>query len=151
MGLFNFFFPVPNLIASCWAASGILTPCVLSHFCHAWLFVTPWIVVHQAPLSMVFSRQEYLSGLPFPSLGDLPNPGTKPMYFVSPALPGGFFITSTNWEAIFTTQKLSKATNQGFFVFSGDPVVKHLPAHCCFNWRLSQRISELRSRIKETN
>ena len=47
------------------------------------LFATPWTVVHQVPLSMGFSRQEYWSGLPFPSPGDLPNPGIKP---VSPAL-----------------------------------------------------------------
>ena len=39
------------------------------------LFVTPWAVACQAPLSMGFSRQEYLSGLPFPSPGDLSNPG----------------------------------------------------------------------------
>ena len=38
------------------------------------LFATPWTVAHQAPLSMGFSRQEYWSGLPFPSPGDLPNP-----------------------------------------------------------------------------
>ena len=38
-----------------------------------WLFVTPWTVAHQAPLSLGFSRQEYWSGLPFPSPGDLPN------------------------------------------------------------------------------
>ena len=42
------------------------------------LFVTPWTVAHQAPLSMKFSRQEYRSALPFPSPGDLPNPGIKP-------------------------------------------------------------------------
>ena len=42
------------------------------------LFVTPWTVVYQAPLSMEFSRQEYWSGLPFPSPGDLPNPGIEP-------------------------------------------------------------------------
>ena len=47
------------------------------------LFVTPWTVAHQAPLSMGFSRQEYWSGLPFPSPGDLPNPGIEPR---SPAL-----------------------------------------------------------------
>ena len=40
--------------------------------------VTPWTVAHQAPLSMGFSRQEYWSGVPFPSLGDLPNPGVEP-------------------------------------------------------------------------
>ena len=44
----------------------------------------------QAPLFMRFPRQEYLSGLPFPSPGDLPDPGIKP---VSPALAGGFFTT----------------------------------------------------------
>ena len=47
------------------------------------LFVTPWTVAHQAPLSMGFSRQEYWSGLPFPSSGNIPDPGIKPR---SPAL-----------------------------------------------------------------
>ena len=47
------------------------------------LFATPWTVAHQAPPSMEFSRQEYWSGLPFPSPGDLPNPGIEPG---SPAL-----------------------------------------------------------------
>ena len=46
-------------------------------------FETLWTVAHQAPLSMGFSKQEYWSGLPFPSLGDLPGPGIEP---VSPAL-----------------------------------------------------------------
>ena len=42
------------------------------------LFATPWTIAHQAPLSMGFSKQEYWSGLPFPSPGDLPNPGIEP-------------------------------------------------------------------------
>ena len=42
------------------------------------LFATPWTVAYQALRSMGFSRQEYLSGLPFPSPGELPNPGIKP-------------------------------------------------------------------------
>ena len=42
------------------------------------LFATPWTVAYQAPPSMGFSRQEYWSGLPFPSLGDLPYPGIEP-------------------------------------------------------------------------
>ena len=50
---------------------------------HVRLFVTPWTVAYQAPLSMGFSRQGYWSGLPFPSPGDLPDPGIKPR---SPAL-----------------------------------------------------------------
>ena len=45
---------------------------------HVQLFATPWTVAYQAPPSMGFSRQEYWSGLPFPSPGDLPNPGIKP-------------------------------------------------------------------------
>ena len=50
---------------------------------HSNLFVIPWTIASQAPLSMRFSRQEYWSGLPFPSPGDLPNPGIEPR---SPAL-----------------------------------------------------------------
>ena len=50
------------------------------------LFVTSWTVIHQTPLSMEFSRQEYWSGLPFPPPGDLPKPGFKPKSPVSPAL-----------------------------------------------------------------
>ena len=47
-------------------------------FSHVRLFVTPWTVAHQALPFMGFSRQEYWSGLLFPSLGDLPNPGIEP-------------------------------------------------------------------------
>ena len=47
------------------------------------LFATPWTVAYQGSPSMEFSRQEYWSGLPFPSPGDLPNPGIEPR---SPAL-----------------------------------------------------------------
>ena len=61
--------------------------CMLSH---VQLFVTPWTVAHQAPLSMGFFRQEYSSGLPFPPPGDLPNPGLET---VSPSLAGRFFTT----------------------------------------------------------
>ena len=42
------------------------------------LFATPWTIAYQVPPSMGFSRQEYWSGLPFPSLGDLPDPGIEP-------------------------------------------------------------------------
>ena len=55
-------------------------------------FVTPWPVARQAPLSVGFPRQEYWIGLPFPTPGDLPNPGVKPM---SPALAGRFFTTES--------------------------------------------------------
>ena len=54
---------------------GLVSPCLT--------LATPWTVAHQAPLSVGFSRQEHWSGLPFPSPGDLPDPGIEPR---SPAL-----------------------------------------------------------------
>ena len=71
---------------------------VLSLFIHVQVFVTLWNVAHRASLSMGFSRQEYCRGLPCPSPGDLPSPGTEPESLKSPALAGGFFTTSTTWE-----------------------------------------------------
>ena len=53
--------------------------------------VTSWAIARQAPLSLEFSRQEYWNGLPFPSPGDLPDPGIKPVSLMSPALAGMFF------------------------------------------------------------
>ena len=50
----------------------------MKSFSSVQLFATPWTVAHQASLSMEFSRQEYWSGLPFPSPGDLPDPGIEP-------------------------------------------------------------------------
>ena len=58
------------------------------------LFVTPWTVALQAPLSMGFSRQEYWNGLPCPPPEDLPDPGIEPESLASPALAGGFLTTS---------------------------------------------------------
>ena len=79
--------------------------CVLSHFSCVWLFVTLWTVTHPAPLSMGFSGQEYWSGLPPPSPGDLPQPGIEPVALGSLALAGWFFTTSANFswgsEALF--------------------------------------------------
>ena len=50
------------------------------------LLVTPWTIAHQAPLSMEFPRQEYWSGVPFSTPGDLPNSGIEPVSLASPAL-----------------------------------------------------------------
>ena len=60
---------------------------------HVQLLRTPWTVACQSPLSMEFSRQEYWSGLPIPSLGDLPNIWIEPMSLAFPALVGVFFTT----------------------------------------------------------
>ena len=57
-------------------------------------------VARQAPLSMGFSGQEYWSGLPFPPLGELPNPGTEAVSLTPPALAGRVFTTSATWEAL---------------------------------------------------
>ena len=55
--------------------------------------VTPWAVARQAPLSMEFPRQESWSGLPFPTPGDLPDPGIEPLSSAAAALKGGFLTT----------------------------------------------------------
>ena len=60
---------------------------------HVPVFVTPWTISHQAPVSMGFFSQGYWSGLPFPPPGDLPNPAIKPISPVSSALAGEFFTT----------------------------------------------------------
>ena len=59
---------------------------------HVQLFVTPWTVAYQAPLSIGFSKQEYWIGLPFPSPGDLPNTGIQRPSLASPALADRFFF-----------------------------------------------------------
>ena len=67
----------------------VLSMCVCAQSCPSHS-VTPWTAAHQAPLFMRFPRQEYRSGLPFPSPGDFPDPGIKPM---SLALAAVFFTT----------------------------------------------------------
>ena len=76
-----------------------LYTCMLSLVSHVWLFATLWTVALQASLSMEFTRQEYWSGLPWPSLGDLPDPGVELMSLMSPALIGSFFNSNATWEA----------------------------------------------------
>ena len=67
---------------------------------HIRLFATPWTVAHQAPLSMGFSRQEYWSGLPFPSPGNLPYPGIEPR---SPALRADSLPTEPQGKPVYLT------------------------------------------------
>ena len=68
---------------------------MLSRFSHVPLFVTPWTVAHQAPLSMGILQA-------YPPPGDLPDPGTELAFLGSPALAGEFFTTSATWEAPWT-------------------------------------------------
>ena len=81
--VFLFKFNLFILIWSCFWFSIFLQREKVKSLSRVRLFATPWTVAHQAPPSMGFSRQEYWSGLPFPSPGDLPNPGIEPR---SPAL-----------------------------------------------------------------
>ena len=80
------------------------------------LFATPWMVTYQAPRSMGFSRQEYWSGLPFPSPGDLPNPGIKPgsPALQTDALPSEPLGELTNTFQVLTN--LKSTTNNSIFV-----------------------------------
>ena len=86
-----------------WNHSAWHTCCVVCAqlFSCVWLFATPWTIARQAPLSMRFSRQEYWSEVPFPSLGDRPHQGIE---FMSPALAGRFSTTEPPgkpaWHAV---------------------------------------------------
>ena len=73
---------------------------MLSCFSRVQHFVTLWTRACQTPLSMGFSRQEYWSGLPRPPPGDLLDPGIEPTSLMYPAFAGGFFTSSTSWEAL---------------------------------------------------
>ena len=71
------------------------------------LSVATWTVTHYAPLSVEFSRQEYWTRLPFPTLGDLPDLGIKPMFLGSPELSDRFFTTTATWEAFLRANRKS--------------------------------------------
>ena len=91
------FWLIKQYVFSFCSVNNVLCCCVQSLSCVQFL-AAPWSVACQAPLSMGFSRQEYWSGLAFPSPEDLPNPGIKP---ASLAPAGGFFTTSATWNKIF--------------------------------------------------
>ena len=86
---------------------GSLSVCVLSG---VQLFAIPRTVAHQAPPSMELSGPEYWSGLSFPSLRDLPDPGLKPVSLVSPALAGRFFTTKPPGKPIGQCSGMHKYT-----------------------------------------
>ena len=79
--------PIKSTIVSVWH----LSVCVCPVMCNS---LRPQFVACQAALSMEFSRQEYSSGLPFPTPEDLPYPGIKPKSFASPSLAGRLFNTA---------------------------------------------------------
>ena len=112
-------------------------------------FVTPWTVAHQAPLSVGFPRQEHWSGLPFPSLGDLPDPGIEP---TSPALAGGFFTPSPFLLPAYIFLQLPKAELPppqcqerlgGAFQLprAQQPTCPDIPVHTCTEASLCARLT----------
>ena len=91
---------------------------------HVWLFATPWTVAHQAPLCMGFPRQEYWSGLSFPSPGHLPDPGVKSGSLGYVALASRFFLTSATWE----TPAYSWVWLSDHHWFSPSTLICHIPS-----------------------
>ena len=101
--------------------------CMLHRFSHVRLFVTPWTVARQAPLSTGFSRQVYGSGLPCPPPGELSNSGIESTSPVSPALQVDSLPLShqgSPFEAYRTENE-----NKGFSGFPGVSAVKNPPAN----------------------
>ena len=109
-------------------------------FTHLQLSVTLWTIAHQAPLSMGFSRQEFWSGLPFLTPGDLPDPGIEPKSAESPALAGRFFTMVPPGKPLSNVSWRGKEPNLGgnnpgpalacaasISVSSGEPLVPSGP------------------------
>ena len=95
-----------TIIKLWWRNTKLLTNCSILCYCAQLLSSVRHdcqaplqTVACQAPLPMEFSRQDYWSGLPFPTSGDLSKPGIEPRSFEFPKLPSGFFTTSATWEA----------------------------------------------------
>ena len=102
-----------------------LLHCAVQSFSHVRLCETPWTVAHQAPLSIGFPRQEYWSGLPFPSPGNLPNPRIKPgshalqadsLRSEPPGKPQNTGVGSLSLlQGIFLTELLLSILSEGSF------------------------------------
>ena len=83
--------------------------------------VIPWIVAHQAPLCLGFSRQEYWTGLPFPSPGDLPDPLNEPTFFTSLGLAGDSLPLARPGKAVYENLKFKCENRSHYATF------RHLP------------------------
>ena len=101
------------------------------------LFATPWTVAYTAPLSMGFSRQEYWSGLPFPSPGDLPNPGIEPR---SPTLQADALSSEPPGKPVWSIWHLTAKWCLCFFNMLSSFVVAFLSRSKCLliSWLISQ-------------
>ena len=119
-----------------------------------WLFVTPWTIAHQAPLTMGFSRQEYWSGLPFPPPGYLPNLGIQLTSPASPELAGIFFTTSIPLEKAMAphssvlAQRIPGTGEPGGLPFLGSHRVGHDWNNLAAAGKPSSIIREIQTRTK---
>ena len=134
----------------CYSPQCVLS-CSQSHSC---VFTTPWTVACQAPLSMEFSRQEYCSGLPFPSPGDLLDPGITPMTLLFPALAGRFFTTVPLGNPTVLSKFLKQNLNTlctfklrltGFSTYTGPD--SHHPSHQVHSLARWRRLSDFKSKL----
>ena len=92
---------VPSLCHPIWAGAVLTSEFLkVKSLSRVRLFAAPWTVAHQASPSMGFSRQEYWSGLPFPSPGDLPHPGIEPR---SPVLQADTLPSEPPWSLFSAT------------------------------------------------
>ena len=119
---------------------------MLSCFSHVWLFVILWTIVHQSPLCMGLSRQEYWSGLTCSPPGDLPDPGIGPAFFRCSALVGRFFTTNATWEAQKrVSRNLTQSAGRAAF-FSGRqrknvlPCISQLLENASFHWLMGSSL-----------
>ena len=90
-----------------WCAS-VCSANVLSHFSPVWLFATPWSVARRTPLSLGFFKQEYWSGLPCPSPGDLPNPEIESGSPAASALKADLYRWTTGEPWLHWSRKKKK-------------------------------------------
>ena len=116
-----------------------LCVCVLCRFSRVRLFVTPWIVAHQAPLSMGFSRQECWSEFSRPPPGDLPDPGMEPASLMSPASAGGFLSTVPPGKSKSTTA-LCQITRFSQHTRSYAQVTRSMSVHLGKRWARENRV-----------
>ena len=98
------------------------------------LFATPWTVAYQAPPSVEFSRQEYWSGLPFPSPGDLPDPGIEPG---SPSLQADTLTSEPPEKPIYTYTYIHTYTHTHTYIHTHTNICMYI--HTCnqiMSWQL---------------
>ena len=105
-----------------------------------WLFVTPWAVTCQAPLSTGFFKQEYWSELPFPPPGYLPDPRIKPMSPASPPLAGGFFTTEPPGKPLSTHTHTHTHIFRFFSVFTSVQLLSRVWL-CVTRWTAARQAS----------